>query len=291
MVWDYATFPFFVLCSTTAAWGLLGYGVPNLLVTPIVVGAFVVLSFVLERTRPERIQPAQRDFSLLLEAAHFFFNFELGYGLSLLASAGLERAVRIVLPKAWPSSFPMPLQLLLAVTLYEATSYWQHRWFHRRPRLWAFHALHHSGAWLDFIRGGRFHFVDFATVAFMAYFPLVVLGTPEDVITLLAVLVATLGLVHHGNFRVRTPAWLDWLVCTPAVHRRHHSWFWTESDANFGNTVMIFDVLFGTYARPHPVGPDRIGISEDPLRPGFFAQVFDPFSGRVGRERAEAGEG
>lgn len=282
---DYATFPFFVLGSTISAWMLLSRGVPNLLVTPIVVSVFVGLAFVLERVRPERIQPEKRDFSLLLETAHFFFNFELGYGLSLLASTALQRAVRSVFPALWPSGLPMPIQLLWAVVLYEGTSYWQHRWFHKRPRLWAFHALHHSGAWLDFIRGGRFHFVDFATVAFLAYLPLVLLGTPENVITLLAVLVATLGLVHHGNFRARSPAWLDWLVCTPAVHRRHHSWHWEESDANFGNTVMIFDVLFGTYAKPHPVGPDRIGISEDPLRAGFWAQLLDPFSGRIGRMR------
>ena len=280
MFWDYITFPFFVLGSTITAWAVLRCGVPNLLVTPLVVGPFIALAFVLERVRPERVQPAERDFSILLEAAHFIFNFELGYGLSLLASAGLERGVHAVLPNLWPTNLPMPLQLLWAVTLYEATSYWQHRLFHRRPRLWAFHALHHSGGYLDFIRGGRFHFVDFATVGFAAYFPLVVLGTPEDVITLLAVLVATLGLVHHGNFRCRTPAWLDWLICTPAVHRWHHSWHVEESNANFGNTVMIFDLLFGTYERPHPVGPDRIGIPEDPLPKGFWAQFFGPFGAR-----------
>jgi sterol desaturase/sphingolipid hydroxylase (fatty acid hydroxylase superfamily) len=273
---DYATFPAFVIVPLLAAWLLLERGVPNLLVTPIVVGVLAGVALLLERWRPER-RARPRDLSLVTEAAHFVFNFELGYGLALLASAGLERGLRVVMAPMWPSSLPIALQLLWAVTLYEATSYWQHRLFHRRARLWAFHALHHFGERLDIFRAGRFHFVDFSTVAFIAYLPLVVLGTPEDGITLLAVLVSALGLAHHGNFRTRTPTWLDWLVCTPAVHRLHHSRVWQQSNANFANTVMIFDVLFGTYAKPHPVGPERMGIDEQ-LPAGFWAQLASPFA-------------
>jgi ornithine lipid hydroxylase len=280
MFLDYATFPFFTIVSVTAGWGLLRCGVHNLLVTPIVVGVFTGLAFVLERTRPERAHAGPREVPLAVEAAHFIFNFELGYGLALLATKALEHALRLAFPPAWPSGWPAAAQLLLAVTLYEASSYWQHRLFHRRPRLWAFHALHHSGAQMDMLRAARFHVVDFSTVAFLAYLPLVVVGTPENTITLLAILVSALGLVHHGNFRTRTPRWLDWLCCTPAVHRRHHSRVWKESDANFGNTVMIFDVLFGTYGRPDPVGPEALGTDDDPLPAGFWAQFTGPFRAR-----------
>lgn len=280
MFLDYAVFPSVLVASLLAGWWLLLRGVPNLLVTPIVVGAATALVLVLERARPERARPARREVPLAVEAAHFVFNFEFGYGLALLASAALERALRAVFPPAWPHGWPVALQLLLAVTLYEATSYWQHRLFHRRPRLWDFHALHHSGSSMDWTRAVRFHFVDFSTVAFLAYLPLVVLGTPENIITLLAILVSALGLMHHGNFRARTPAWLDWLICTPAVHRRHHSRVWQESDANFANTVMIFDILFGTYARPHPVGPEALGIDNDPVPAGFWAQFLGPLRRR-----------
>lgn len=277
---DYATFPLFVAASMWAAWELLARDVHNLLVTPIVVTGLVVIAAGLEQLRPERLQPTQRDFPLWLEAAHFVFNFEFGYGLALLAAAGVAYVARAAFPPAWPTTWPVALQLVWAVTLYEASSYWQHRLFHRRERLWAFHALHHSGAHLDMLRAARFHFVDFSTVAFLAYLPLVIVGTPEDIITLLAVLVSALGIAHHGNFRARTPRWLDWLVCTPAVHRRHHSSRWHESDANFANTVMIFDVLFGTYARPHPVGPKRMGIDGDPVGRSFWAQLLGPFGRR-----------
>ena len=277
---DYATFPLFIIVSVAAAWALLEREVHNLLVTPIVVSVAVVIGAGLEKLRPERVEPRERDFPLWLEAAHFVFNFEFGYGLALLAAAGIEHVARLAFPPWWPTSWPVVAQLVWAVTLYEASSYWQHRLFHRRPRLWDFHALHHSGAHLDMLRAVRFHFVDFSTVAFLAYLPLVVLGTPEDIITLLAVLVSVLGILHHGNFRARTPRWLDWLVCTPAIHRRHHARRWTESDANFGNTVMIFDVLFGTFCFGHPVGPDALGVEDDPVPRGFWAQLLTPFRRR-----------
>jgi ornithine lipid hydroxylase len=280
---DYVTFPFFVVASMCATRALRIYGVPNLLITPIVVGAFIGLGLLLERFRPERPHEP-RDISLVVEAVHFVFNFEFGYGAAQLVSALLERAFRLAFPAIWPTSWPVVLQLLVAVVLYESTSYWQHRLFHRRASLWPFHKLHHFGARLDFIRGARFHCVDFFGAALTAYFPLVLLGAPDDIVTMLAVLVAVLGIAHHGNFRERTPAWLDRLICTPAVHRRHHSLKLTEGDANFGNTVMLFDQLFGTYSKPHPIGPDAIGIDDAPLRKGFWAQFIDPF-----RESRSAG--
>lgn len=272
---DYAIFPVAVLSAQLLCWWLLGRGVPNLLVTPIVVAPYVGLAWLAERTRPERPTLA-RDYSLVREVCHFIFNFELGYGAALGALWLLERLLQP--PASWPTHWPMGLQVLVAVALYEGTSYWQHRLFHRRARLWPFHALHHSGQRLDLIRAGRFHAVDFATVAFVAFLPLMALGVTDDVITMLAVLVSVLGVLHHGNVRQRTPAWLGYLFCTPAVHRRHHSASWAESDANFGNTVMIFDVLFGTYAPPHPVGPATMGIDRDQLpAQGFWQQALGPF--------------
>ncbi len=276
---DYATFPALVVAPVIAAWVLLERGVHNWLVTPMVVAPLVVMVFALEYLRPERATKP-RDLTLFVEACHFVFNFEVGYGIALLASAGVDRALRIVLPSMWPSGMSLPLQLVLALTLYEATSYWQHRYFHEHARLWRFHLLHHAGARLDLFRAGRFHFVDFSTVAFLAYLPLVVFRTPENVITLLAVTVSALGLLHHGNVRCRTPAWLDWLICTPAVHRMHHSRSRGESNANYANTVMIFDVIFGTYARPDPVGPAEVGVEGEQLPDGFWAQLLTPFRAR-----------
>jgi sterol desaturase/sphingolipid hydroxylase (fatty acid hydroxylase superfamily) len=235
---------------------------------------------VLERARPERLEHKPLDLPLWMEAAHFVLNFEFGYSLALGACAGLERLLHRVHPQpSWPSSWPLTLQFLLAVLLYESISYWQHRLLHTFPILWRFHALHHSGARLNFVRAVRFHFVDFATASFTAYLPLVLLGTPEDLITLLAVLISVLGILQHANLRLRTPVLLDRLICTPAVHRHHHSCLIEEGNTNFANSVMIFDLMFGSYGRPHPVGPRATGIDDDPVPRRFWGQCVGPFLG------------
>ena len=275
----HAVVPFFLVAMLLGARWLQQQGVPSLLVTPLVVGPFAALAAGLERLWPDRAAHRPFDQPLWIEVAHFLFSFEVGYGLALAACALLGRAVHAAVAQPlWPVGLGLWAQVALAVLLQEATSYWQHRLIHRVPGLFRFHALHHSGERLNLVRVTRFHAVDIATASFIAYVPLVVLSAPEDVVTLLAVLLSGLGMIQHANLRARTPAWLDWLMCTPAVHRHHHSRARPESDTNFGTTVMLFDVLFGTYGRPAPCGPAATGNERDPVPRGFWPQVAAPFA-------------
>ncbi len=275
---DWALWPVLVTTPTAAAAWLLERRLPGVAVTVLVVGVFTALVAVLERARPDRVEHVPLDQPLHREVAHFLLSFELGYGLALAASAVLAQALSalVAIPR-WPGGWPMALQMLVGVLAYEATSYWQHRLFHARQGLWRFHALHHSGPRLNLVRAVRFHAVDIFAASFVAYAPLIVLGAPDRLFTLLGVLLSTLGVLQHANVRVRTPAWLDWLVCTPAVHRHHHSIDRGESDRNFGNTLMIFDVLFGTYARPRPGGPAVMGIEDDQVPRDLWGQISGPF--------------
>jgi sterol desaturase/sphingolipid hydroxylase (fatty acid hydroxylase superfamily) len=284
---DWALWPVLALAPVTLAVVLLDTHMPALLVMPVALTAFAAVVAILERVRPERAEHVKLDLPLWMEAAHFFFSFEVGYGIAIagatLAGAGLRRALP-GLP-VWPSAWPMALQVALGVLIFEGTSYWQHRLEHEVPIFWRFHALHHSGARLNAIRAVRFHAVDIGTATFVAYLPMELLGASDRLFTLLGVLLSSLGLLQHTNLRLRTPAWLDALVCTPAVHRHHHSILRAEHDRNYGNTVMLFDWLFGTYARPvRPEGPEVMGIEDDPVPRTFLRQVTDPLLG-PGRQR------
>lgn len=275
---DYALWPALVLLPWACAAALLRAGLPPLWVTPAVVGPLAAVLAALERLRPERAEYLRPDRPLWLEAAHWIASFELGYGLSLLACEAFAWAIRRAIPlPSWPSSWPLLAQMGAAIFVYEATSYWQHRLLHERAGLFRFHALHHTGERLNFLRAGRFHAVDIGTAAFVAYAPLVALRAPDSLFAHLGVLLSALGMLQHANIRMRTPAWLDALVCTPAVHRHHHSRDRAESDRNYGNTVMLFDALFGTYARPRPEGPAAVGIEGDTMPEGFWAQWLAPF--------------
>jgi sterol desaturase/sphingolipid hydroxylase (fatty acid hydroxylase superfamily) len=275
---DYAIFPLLIVLGFVLAWVLVTMHVPNALATPIGVTVLTAIIFGLERSRTETQQHRPLDQPLFVEVAHFIFSFELGYGIALLACAGIERAVAglVALP-SWPSHWPVALQIVVALLVYEGTTYWQHRALHRYERLFRFHALHHAGTRLNFIRAVRFHAVDIGTASFVAYLPLVLLHAPDDLFTYLAILLSALGMLQHANIRMRTPRWLDALVCTPAVHRRHHSRSRAENDTNFSNSVMIFDHLFGTYGHPRSPVVEVIGIENDSVPRGFFAQVLSPF--------------
>lgn len=274
---DYAIPPLFVLCGLVATWAVQGH-VPEFLVTGLVVGGLAVVAAVLERVRPERPEYVKLDQPLAVDAAHFFLNYHLGYVLAVGASAALGYGISLyVREPLWPSDWPLGLQIVLAVFLAEAVSYWQHRLFHRVPWLWPFHALHHRGERLNLVRAGRFHFADIGPAAFLVLAPLVVLGAPDAMLTWVASISGLLGVIEHANIRMRTPAWVGWVVCTPALHRHHHSRALAESNQNFGTLVMLFDVLFGTFAAPRTGGPAAVGIEDDTAPRGFWRQVFWPF--------------
>ena len=274
---DYAIPPAFLGCTIVATYVLLER-VPHFLVSSLVVGPLAVAAAILERARPERSEYRKLDQPLAVDAAHFFLNYQLGYALALGACAAIGHWMKTsAWEPLWPNGWPLALQIAFAGFLAEGVSYWQHRLSHRIPWLWRFHALHHSGERLNLTRAGRFHFMDIGPAAFMVFAPLIVLGAPDTMLTWVASISGVLGVLEHANMRMRTPAWLGWVVCTPAVHRHHHSRVLRESDRNFGTLFMLFDVLFGTYERPRADGPLAVGIEDDPVPRGFWNQVVSPF--------------
>lgn len=264
--------PAFVSFAAAAAAILLAAGVPPMLISTIVLVPLVIAAAILERVAPQRTDFVALDRPMRNEVAHFFVNYQFGSALAVAACGALAGFVNI--PSLWPIDWPMPAQLLLAGFLAECLSYWQHRFFHHSRTLWRFHALHHSGSRLNVVRTGRFHFVDIGAGTFLAFAPFVVVGAPLAIVAWTATIAAALGILQHANIRATTPAWLDRLICTPAVHRTHHSRDARESDGNFGTWVMAFDVLFGTYVTPRASGPVAAGIEGEPVPPGFWRELW-----------------
>lgn len=277
-VLDYAAFPGFFVVALAATALLLRSGMPPYLVSGLVIGSLAVAAAIAERARPERGDYRALDQPLAVDAAHYFLTYQVGYALGLGACAAVAYGMRAAgwVP-VWPTGWPLPLQIAFALFLAEVLSYWEHRLGHRLPWLWRFHALHHSGSRLNLLRAGRFHMVDIGLAAFLVFLPLTLLGATPEIAAWATVLSGVFGILAHANLRVRTPAWLDWLICTPAVHRHHHSLTPRESDGNFSTTIMLIDVVFGTWQRPRPGGPPDIGIENDPVPRGFWNQVISPF--------------
>lgn len=176
----------------------------------------------------------------------------------------------------WPNEWPMFAQVGLGLLIAEFGLYWGHRLAHEWPWLWRFHAVHHSIKKLWFFNTGRFHFIDTLKSLLLAGLLLAVAGAPNSVVIWIGAITAYIGFLTHCNVRMHT-GWIGYVFNTPRLHRWHHSMDLKEGNKNYGENLMLWDVLFGTfYDETHRQPPREIGI-RDAMPRRFIGQLLAPF--------------
>jgi sterol desaturase/sphingolipid hydroxylase (fatty acid hydroxylase superfamily) len=178
----------------------------------------------------------------------------------------------------WPHEWPLILQLVLAMVGTDLLRYWAHRLSHTVPWLWRFHAVHHSPQRLYWLNAVRFHPVDKAVHTLLITVPLVLTGASGTVLALVAVWSGIHGMFQHCNIDVRL-GWLNYIFPMAELHRFHHSLSMDEANHNYGNNVVLWDLVFGTYLNP----PDRtaspnIGVSGMVVPESYVDQLLLPVS-------------
>ena len=186
----------------------------------------------------------------------------------------------------WPRDWPLVPQIVLGVVVAEFGLYWAHRLSHEWMPLWRFHAIHHSVTRLWVINTGRFHFVDSLVSIVLGLTILFSLGAPIEVLQWLSAITAFIGMLTHCNVEMRFGV-LSWIFNTPGLHRWHHSRDLREGNKNYGENVMIWDHIFGTYFNAERQPPINIGTNEYvPLT--FWQQLKHPFRPGLFRRRKPA---
>jgi sterol desaturase/sphingolipid hydroxylase (fatty acid hydroxylase superfamily) len=176
----------------------------------------------------------------------------------------------------WPETWPLAAQIALGLVVVEAGLYWKHRLAHEWRWLWRFHAVHHSVTRLWFFNTGRFHVVDTATGLLVGMPVLLLLGAPQPTLLMVSAVTAVVGILTHCNVEMRCGP-LNYVFNTPELHRWHHSKVPDEGNRNYGENLMLFDMIFGTYINPPRRPPADIGI-EAPMPPDFLGQLKAPFT-------------
>lgn len=233
----------------------------------------------LERLSPCCVTGAASRRERLHDLGHYVAMMVTGHVAATWVTSALawplhDALVAAVGAPVWPTRWPLAAQWCAALLAAELGLYAQHRWMHRSPFWWRFHAVHHEPARLDVFVATRQHALDVATATVAAIVPLVVLGAPPDVMMWLSVTSAALGLLQHANVAMVTPAWLDAWVCTPAAHRHHHSRDLREGNTNFGVFLMVFDRLFGTFEAPRAHSPRAFGLHDAPPPRSFGDELL-----------------
>lgn len=182
----------------------------------------------------------------------------------------------------WPKGWPLFVQVALGLLIAELGLYVAHRLAHEWTPLWRFHALHHSVERLWVVNTGRFHIVDTLLKIALSQTPLFLLGAPVSVFLWISAVTAFTGLLTHCNIDVRTGV-LDYVFNTPRLHRWHHSKRLEEGNRNYGENLVLWDLVFGTYYNPPRRPSPAIGI-EGRIASGFLPQLIQPFTARGVRE-------
>lgn len=125
--------------------------------------------------------------------------------------------------------------------------YWYHRFGHEVNIFWGVHVVHHQSDDFNFTVAARITvFQAAARSLFWAFLP--ILGFPPEMITLLLMIHGTYPFFTHTQL-VGKLGWLEYFLVTPSHHRVHHSSNPEYLDKNYGDVLIIWDKMFGTFKK------------------------------------------
>lgn len=150
----------------------------------------------------------------------------------------------------WPIHGPAATAAALtaAFVLYDLCYYWGHRFSHEIRLGWVSHRVHHSSLHFNFATAVRQPWIDLPTlVAWLPFGVMPLLGVSPATVLFVGGLSKIYSYFQHTETVARLPAWCEFVFATPSHHRVHHATNPRYLDANYGNTFIIWDRLFGTF--------------------------------------------
>ena len=275
----------FGICMVIAAYG---FAVEKPILYFNIAYVFLIISlFFLEQWMPherEWLKPDGQNFASIMHTIT-----SKGTVQGLFLTSGILGLADLITPVyepgygIWPRDWPLWAQVCLGVVAAEFGLYWVHRAGHETALIWRFHAVHHSVTKLWFLNTGRFHFIDSLLSIVLGLGILLALGAPMEVVKWLSVITAFIGMLTHCNVDMRFGP-INYVFNTPGLHRWHHSKDLREGNRNYGENVMIWDHLFGTFYDAKYRPPVDIGM-KDFMPEKFTHQLLWPFLGVKAKQR------
>ena len=171
---------------------------------------------------------------------------------------------------------PDILTLIAALMAFDFVIYWRHR-FEHTPLLWRIHATHHADTALSWLSVMRKHPLSKLLGTLVDLSLLLLLGLPEWAIGGAGLITAFWGFFVHCDVPWTLGLFGRWFI-SPAAHRLHHIRDERLMGTNFGNTLTLWDRVFGTYCDPKPYLNCETGIEEGTR--GLGGELLRPFEKR-----------
>ncbi len=177
-------------------------------------------------------------------------------------------------------SLPIWLQFFACVFIADLCQALTHKWYHRIPWLWKFHAVHHSSKNLDWLAGSRTHLAEALLTRTAVIVPLYLINFSETALNAYVVVVGVQAVFVHANVNWNFGP-LKYVFVTPQYHHWHHSDDRAYADTNFAVHLPLVDMLMGTLRLPEKDDPQQwpatYGVFSAPVPDGFGAQLVYPF--------------
>jgi alkylglycerol monooxygenase len=142
---------------------------------------------------------------------------------------------------------PGVLLWILLFLLTDFIWYWYHRLAHEINILWAAHVVHHQSEDFNYTASTRITvFQAFIRTGFWAILPWI--GFPAPMITSLLLIHGTYPFFTHTRL-IGKLGILEYILVTPSHHRVHHASDEKYLDKNYGDVLIIWDKLFGTFKK------------------------------------------
>lgn len=183
----------------------------------------------------------------------------------------------LVLYSIWPHHWHIAFQVVLMLVSAEFLRYWLHRAAHTWSPLWRLHAVHHSPDKLYWLNTSRFHPLDKAIQFLFDTLPFILLGIGAEVLSIYFVFYALNGFFQHSNINLRMGP-LNYVISSAQLHRWHHSKNIDESGRNYGNNLIVWDLIFGSWYLPKDRQVSELGLFNRQYPMSFIQQMRAPFT-------------
>ena len=283
----YISYPFVISFCLVLHIALIYLDLHLTLATWIAVFFGLISIIALERFTPFRVEWIPKNKDWIVDASYMvlvqillvkFLTFIVSIALlDIFQSSGFT------IKKLWPVEWAIGSQAILMVLIADFFRYWLHRLSHEWKPLWRLHAVHHSPHKLYSMNVGRFHPLEKSIQFIFDALPFIILGIPENVLALYFVFYSINGFFQHCNIRVYLGP-LNYVISGPELHRWHHSVKINESNNNFGNNLIIWDLLFGTWHLPKAIKVEQLGLINRNYPLGLLEQLKSPFINGLDQE-------
>jgi sterol desaturase/sphingolipid hydroxylase (fatty acid hydroxylase superfamily) len=272
----YGYVPFMLLGLNGVGIALTAAGAPKYWLL-VILALAIAVSFVVERIIPYDASWNHERDDTVRDRIHVAVN-EI---LILVSVAAIPLLAAIVpAPGIWPSSWPLVAQVLVAIAIADLGITVVHLASHKIAILWRFHAVHHSITRFYGLNGLMKHPLHQTVEMAAGVAPLILIGLPVNVASVLALAVAIQLLLQHSNADYRIgPA--KYVLALNEGHRFHHLKWAGIGDVNFGLFTLIWDHLMRTYSYDptRQFDSTQLGMAAKPDYPtGYVAQLIYPFT-------------